>query len=155
MLEIFVGFTMFRVSRPLTIAGGAEGWVPCLVRPVPSPVRKNTTDSARRISSVFLRAGMGRSVAEVKQAKPSDGLHNFSVFITLRHAPVIDLEGGDKFVRPIRRGSGRGLRKSKSGGEHAFAPSFAEKYSTLFLAVYNRVGSGPKPTGIVYGTVFL
>lgn len=39
----------------------------------------------------------------------------------------------------------------KSGGEHAFAPSFAEKYSTLFLAVYSRVGSGPKPTGIVYG----
>lgn len=59
MLEIFVGFAMFSVKRPLTMAGGADGWVPCRVLPVPSPVRKKTTDSVRRIESEFLGTGIG------------------------------------------------------------------------------------------------
>ena len=59
MLEIFVGFVMFRVRRPLTIAGGADGWVPWRVLPVPSPVRRNTTDSVRRIESEFFGTGIG------------------------------------------------------------------------------------------------
>ena len=66
MLDILVGFTTFSVSRPLTIAGGADDWVPCLVRPVPSPVRKKTTDSARRMSNEFFVVGMGCGTGELQ-----------------------------------------------------------------------------------------
>ena len=58
MLDILVGFAMFRVRSPLTMAGGADGCVPCRVLPVPSPVRRKTTDSVRRIERVFFGAGM-------------------------------------------------------------------------------------------------
>ena len=53
ILEIFVGFTRFSVKSPLIIAGGAFGCVPALERPVPSPVRRKTTDSERRMVRLF------------------------------------------------------------------------------------------------------
>ena len=59
MLEIFVGFARFNTRSPLTMAGGADACVPDLVRPVPSPVRKKTTDSVRRMSSEFFGEGIG------------------------------------------------------------------------------------------------
>lgn len=58
MLEIFVGFCTFSVNKPLIIAGGAGGCVPWRVRPVPSPVRRKTTDSARRIEREGFVDGM-------------------------------------------------------------------------------------------------
>lgn len=74
MLDIFVGFTTFNVRSPLTIAGGADGCVPDLARPVPSPVRKKTTDSVRRMSSEFLGEGMD---AEQESFRPATGLPLF------------------------------------------------------------------------------
>ena len=72
MLDIFVGLARFSVSSPLIIAEGADDWEPCLVRPVPSPVRRKTTDSVRRIDNEFFVDGMcvaGRSIGSRNVSK--------------------------------------------------------------------------------------
>lgn len=51
MLEMRVGFTMFRVSNPRTIAGAAFSW--WWSRPVRSEVRRKTTDSVNLMQREF------------------------------------------------------------------------------------------------------
>ena len=52
MLEIFVGLISVSVNSPRSMPGGASA---CMLRclPVASPARRNTTDSARRMSRAF------------------------------------------------------------------------------------------------------
>lgn len=53
MLDILVGFASVRVSSPRSMPGGASARI-LRYLPVASPARKNTTDSAKRISSEVL-----------------------------------------------------------------------------------------------------
>ena len=53
MLVILIGFARLSTSRPRTMPGGASAWR-FLCRPVASPARRKTTDSARRMSREVL-----------------------------------------------------------------------------------------------------
>ena len=61
MLDILVGLARVMVSRPRTMPDAPFMWERCL--PVASPLRRKTTDSVRRISSVFLVALGGAAMA--------------------------------------------------------------------------------------------
>ena len=90
MLEIFVGFARVNVSRPLIMAEGALGCVPCLVRPVPSPVRRKTTDSVSRIDSEFFMGGKrGGSRRDFRHSRTSFMVFRFFHFPAQRSKQIV------------------------------------------------------------------